>query len=196
MNGEIDIIEGVNKGTQNKASLHSGDTTCAIQSADMLGSIQDTDCQTTHGTTMDNFVGCGITSGSNAGLMDPFNAAKGGVYAMQWTDTFIKTWFFPRGSEPKSLSSSCGTPDMTEFGTPDSFFSGCDIASNFKENRLVFTTTFCGSWAGATGVYSQSCPLTVPGDEGQSCRAQVANNPQDFADGSVFPYTTAILSLT
>lgn len=181
LNGEIDIIEGVNQLTRNKASLHSGDTTCAIQSAPMLGSIASTDCQTTHNGQMDNFVGCGIDLESTASFGDPFNNGDGGVYAMQWTDDFIKTWFFPRGSEPKSLSSGCSAPDLTEFGTPDTFFSGCDIGSNFKENRLMFTTTFCGSWAGDANVYPQSCPL-IRSDAGQSCRAQVALNPDDYQD--------------
>lgn len=119
--GEIDIIEGVNELTRNKASLHSGNTACAIDNVPMQGSIASSDCQTTHNSVMDNFVGCGINSGSNAGFGDPFNTGSGGTYAMQWTDTFIKTWFFPRGSEPKSLS--CSAPDVTEFGMPDSYFS-------------------------------------------------------------------------
>jgi hypothetical protein len=187
LNGEIDIIEGVNQLTTNKASLHSGSTSCAINSAPQLGSITSTDCETIHNGNFDNFVGCGVNSGSSASFGSPFNANGGGTYAMQWTDTFIKTWFFPRGSEPKSLS--CSAPDVTEFGIPDSFFSGCDIASNFKENRLVFTTTFCGSWAGADGVYDQSgCPLTFPSTEPQfkSCRAQVATHPETFTEGYVF----------
>jgi len=134
---------------------------------------------------MDNFVGCGVQSGSQSNFGTPFNANNGGTYAMQWTDTFIKTWFFPRGSEPPSLK--CSAPDVTEFGTPDSFFSGCDIGSNFLENRLVFTTTFCGSWAGANGIYSSSCPLTFPAGEPEwkSCKAQVATHPDTFSDGYV-----------
>ncbi|TLD37930.1 glycoside hydrolase family protein [Venturia nashicola] len=184
LNGEIDIIESVNQVTRNKASLHTGKTTCAINNIPMQGSIASRDCQTTHNGVMDNYVGCGIDSGSNAGFGDPFNAGNGGTYALQWTDTFIKTWFFPRGSEPDSFS--CSAPDVSKFGTPDSFFSGCDIASNFKDNRLVFDTTFCGSWAGADGVYNTSgCPLTFSSSEPQwkSCKAQVAAHPETFDDG-------------
>ncbi|KAE9964132.1 hypothetical protein BLS_008628 [Venturia inaequalis] len=184
LNGEIDIIENVNEITRNKVSLHTGSTACAINKVPMQGSIVASDCRTLHNGVIDNSVGCSVDSGSNADFGDPFNAGNGGTYAMQWTDTFIKTWFFPRGSEPKSLS--CSAPDVTEFGTPDSFFSGCDIASNFKEHRIVFTTTFCGSWAGADGVYSNAgCPLTFPSSEPQwkSCKAQVAAHPESYNDG-------------
>jgi hypothetical protein len=113
---------------------------------------------------------------------DNFNTNGGGVYAMQWTDTFIKTWFFPRNSIPASIA--CGSPDIADFGPPDSWFNGCDIARNFKEHRIVFTTTFCGSWAGADGVYSQTCPLALGSSEPEfkSCRQQVAQHPLTFTD--------------
>ncbi|KAE9988237.1 hypothetical protein EG327_003451 [Venturia inaequalis] len=162
LNGEIDIIENVNEITRNKVSLHTGSTACAINKVPMQGSIVASDCRTLHNGVIDNSVGCSVDSGSNADFGDPFNAGNGGTYAMQWTDTFIKTWFFPRGSEPKSLS--CSAPDVTEFGTPDSFFSGCDIASNFKEHRIVFTTTFCGSWAGADGILGGQFYQGLQGD--------------------------------
>jgi hypothetical protein len=175
----------VNQITSNKYSLHTGNTECKVSGAvTMAGTLQSPDCQTVTGTTPTNFVGCGIQSQSQTNFGSPFNANGGGTYAMQWTDTFIKVWFFPRGQEPPSVK--CGAPDVADFGIPEAYFSGCDIASNFKENRLVFDTTFCGSWAGADGNYkSAACPLTFPQGEPEwkSCKKQVAENPKTFEEG-------------
>ncbi|KAF2423697.1 hypothetical protein EJ08DRAFT_559470, partial [Tothia fuscella] len=156
-NGEIDIIEGVNMLTSNKNSLHSGNKQCTLQTGgvSMTGSVATSNCQTVASGTGQgtgvaanffDYTGCGIQSAKNDNFGTPFNAGGGGTYAMEWTDNFIKIWSFPRGYEPPSIK--CGAPDVNDFGLPDAYFSGCDIGANFKENRLVFDTTFCGTWAG------------------------------------------------
>ena len=66
---------------------------------------------------------------------------------MEWTSDHINTWFWPRGSEPSDLSDS---PDPAEWGTPTASFNGgekaatCEIDSHFRDQSIIFDTTFCG----------------------------------------------------
>jgi hypothetical protein len=104
---------------------------------------------------------------------------------MEWTDTYIKTWFFPRNNIPASIQ--CGAPDLTEFGQPVSWFNGCDIKDNFVDHRIVFTTTFCGAFAGASGVYGTEgiCQIDTTLSSNQNCVNQVATHCSDYADAYV-----------
>ncbi|KAL1306214.1 hypothetical protein AAFC00_004310 [Neodothiora populina] len=170
--GELDIIEGVNKGTNNQISAHTGDN-CSMAFTGQSGWTYTTDCAlSTGGAT-----GCGVGASQSNTYGDGFNSIGGGVYAMQWTSAFIKVWFFPRGSIPASITA--GTPDYTTFGTPTANFdgAGCDIDGHFANHRIIFDLTFCGDWAGS--VYSSSgCPLASDGSNG--CVNYVGNNPSAF----------------
>jgi hypothetical protein len=97
---------------------------------------------------------------------------------MQWTGSFIKIWFFPRGAIPQTIFTT--SPDVTRFGTPQAHFQGaCDINANFKEHRLIFDTTFCGDWAG--NVYRASgCPMYGMSDQIRACVRYVAENPRAY----------------
>jgi hypothetical protein len=171
--------------TENKMSLHSGQGTCVItdEGDKDFGSIVATDCHTLNPTTdaVENTGGCGINSGVANSFGDGFNGVNGGYYVTQWTDTFIKTWFFPRSQKPATLD--CDVPDVSTLGEPDMFFSGCDFGSKFSNQHLVFTTNFCGSWAGADGVYNAAgvnCPNYNLATPDLNCRKFVAENPSEF----------------
>ncbi|KAJ5924145.1 hypothetical protein N7466_008332 [Penicillium verhagenii] len=170
--GEIDIIEGVNLQNHNEIVMHTGGT-CALTDQGMSGIVNATGCGEALGT-----VGC-VIEGHEGSYGDSFNNQGGGIYAMEWTEEFLKIWFFPRHSIPPSLSS--GEPDVTEFGIPMALVQeGCDVANSFKEQSFVFDVTFCGDWAG--GVFGESgCPMTNP-DSFQSCTNYVAQNPDKFKD--------------
>jgi len=194
--GEIDIVEGVNSMTQNKMSLHAGNAVCTVQdslNADRgvpaLNNGQPAyDCRTMTGANViTNSVGCGIDAPSNLPntFGDGFNSVNGGYYATQWTSTFIKVWFWPRGREPETLH--CDVPNVAEFGTPLAFFQGdCDFGNRFQNQHLVFSTNFCGSWAGAVGVYDQEyskgCPNYGLATPDLSCRREVATNPGRYTN--------------
>ncbi|PYH70200.1 putative GPI anchored endo-1,3(4)-beta-glucanase, partial [Aspergillus vadensis CBS 113365] len=171
--GEIDIIEGVNKNEANEIVLHTSGT-CQISSQKMTGTLSSTECGEDSGTT-----GC-VVEGTQGSSGTPFNENGGGVYAMQWTEEFLKFWFFPRGSIPTSITK--GDPDVTAFGTPMAHMQGsCSIAEHFKAQQFIFDTTFCGDWAG--GVYSTSgCPVSDSSSSFKSCVAYVAENPAAFAE--------------
>ena len=123
--GEIDIIEGVNLQTTNRMTLHT-DPGC---------SISGSNCNEGAGKE-----GCHQDSSSM-----PFGKG-GGIYAMEWTSSAIKFFYFPSGSS--DIDSNA--PDPSSWSPAATFPAGpgCSIADNFKNHQIVFDTTFCGEWAG------------------------------------------------
>ncbi|GFF44759.1 probable endo-1,3(4)-beta-glucanase NFIA_089530 [Aspergillus udagawae] len=172
--GEIDIIEGVNLQKANEIVLHTSGTCDVSGSNDMTGTLSSSQCGEASGT-----IGC-VVKGTNGSSGDPFNEAGGGVYAMEWTDAFIKIWFFARSQIPASLSS--GNPDTSSFGTPMAHLQGsCDFAERFKAQKFIIDTTFCGDWAG--NVFGESgCPMSDSSSPMQSCVNYVAQNPAAFKE--------------
>ncbi|KAH6619831.1 glycoside hydrolase family 16 protein [Chaetomium sp. MPI-SDFR-AT-0129] len=185
--GEIDIIEGVNNQPSNTVSLHTAPG-CTVTNVGSLTSTKlvSTDCQGSAGCSQDTH------PDNNYGTA--FNAAGGGVYALEWTDDAIKAWFFPRGSDtatrlsspaasssfPSNSSSSAATPDPSTFGTPLAVFIGganCPIAEHFSNHNLVFDTTFCGDWAGKMWGADQTCAALAG-----TCEEYVGANPEAFSD--------------
>ncbi|PWY74332.1 hypothetical protein BO70DRAFT_296781, partial [Aspergillus heteromorphus CBS 117.55] len=169
--GEIDIIEGVNKNEANEIVLHTSGT-CDISSQTMTGTLSTTQCGEDAGTG-----GC-VVKGTEGSSGTEFNENGGGVYAMEWTNEYLKFWFFARDAIPASITD--GTPNITAFGTPMAHMQGsCDFSERFKAQRFIFDTTFCGDWAG--GVYSTSgCPVSDSSSSFKSCVAYVAENPTAF----------------
>lgn len=173
-NGEIDIIEGVNKNNGNEVVLHTSGS-CAVSNQDMSGNLTSTECGEASGT-----IGC-VVKGANGTTGTPFNEKGGGVYAMERSTEFIKIWYFPRDSIPESLIR--GQPDTASFGTPMAHLQGdCDFAKRFTSQKLVFNTDFCGDWAG--GIYGKDgqCPMSDPSDTFKSCKTFVAKNPEEFKE--------------
>ncbi|KAJ5856655.1 uncharacterized protein N7529_010599 [Penicillium soppii] len=170
--GEIDIIEGVNLQDHNEIVMHTAGT-CSLTDTDMTGTVNATGCGEDLGT-----VGC-VIEGHKGSYGTSFNGQGGGVYAMEWTDDYLKIWYFPRSSIPASIKS--GKPDVTQFGTPMALVQeSCDVANAFKSQSFIFDVTFCGDWAG--GVFGNSgCPATNA-DSFQSCHNYVANHPAVFKE--------------
>ncbi|KAL4819584.1 endo-1,3(4)-beta-glucanase xgeA [Aspergillus spinulosporus] len=167
--GEIDIIEGVNKHEANKIVLHTSDTCDVGGGYEMTGNMTSSECGEPSGT-----IGC-VVQGQQGSSGDPFNEQGGGVYAMEWQEKYLKIWYFPRSSIPESLTA--GTPDVSSFGTPMAHLQGsCNFKERFTHQKLILDTTFCGDWAG--GVFGDSgCPVSDPSDPMLSCKNYVAENP-------------------
>jgi hypothetical protein len=170
--GEIDIIEGVNLQDHNEIVMHTAGT-CSLTDTDMTGTVNATGCGEDLGT-----VGC-VIEGHKGSYGTSFNGQGGGVYAMEWTNDYLKIWYFPRSSIPASITS--GKPDVTQFGTPMALVKeSCDVANAFKSQSFIFDVTFCGDWAG--GVFGNSgCPAT-DADPVKSCHNYVANHPAVFEE--------------
>jgi len=165
--GEIDIIEGVNKLTVDQSTLHTN-TGCVMTSENsslFTGKWASKNCLGNNG--------CGIVGSANS-YGAPFNAAGGGVYVCEWTDTFIRMFFFPRTNIPADLNG--GSPNPSNWGLPFAHFTlGAECpASHFKDHTMVINLTFCGDWSGA--VFGGQCPGMG------ACNDYVKNNPQAFME--------------
>ncbi|RDL31760.1 uncharacterized protein BP5553_09162 [Venustampulla echinocandica] len=169
--GEIDIIEGVNSVASNTMSLHTS-AGCTIPGTSQLGSSIGTDCD---GNSNDN-AGCGSTAAGSNTYGAGFNANGGGVYAMEWTSSHIRVWFFRRNNIPSDIVN--GRPDPSDWGMPQANFQGdCKIDRHFKDHSIIFDTTFCGDWAGNTWNADDTCS-----DQASTCSGYVAANPRAFRD--------------
>ncbi|CZT52968.1 related to mixed-linked glucanase precursor MLG1 [Rhynchosporium secalis] len=170
-NGEIDILEGVNDDTTNHITLHTSPG-CNLNST---GALPSSTLSTPNCNAGGAGEGCSLKTTNKQAYGTAFNAAGGGVYAMEWTSAAIKVFFFARNSIPADIIS--GNPDPSTWGAPVGSFSGsgCSIDSHFKDHQIVFNTSLCGVWAGKVWK-DGSCAALAP-----TCEAYVAANPQAFA---------------
>ncbi|KAJ9605036.1 hypothetical protein H2200_010425 [Cladophialophora chaetospira] len=176
--GEIDIIEGANNQATDLTSAHVAQTCVISQSPlEMSGNSNGNNCQYDVSTGA-NAQGCGAFSKSSVSYGAGFNANKGGVYAMEWKSEAIKIWFFPRGSIPSDITS--GKPNPSGWGIPDSLFNGpgCNIDANFKNNRIIFDTTFCGDFGDATWTGGGCAAI----ESQPKCSVFVGSHPEQFTE--------------
>ncbi|KAL7950179.1 hypothetical protein V8C42DRAFT_341040 [Trichoderma barbatum] len=174
--GEIDIIEGVNTAHTNIISAHTADG--CTQGTDIGGLYSGEQINTQCAVGTDN-IGCGFhPSGEDTSSYgDGFNAAHGGVYAMEWDSVHIRIWHFPRGLIPRDIVRKQPKPD--NWGQPIAIFGGsdCEVNKYFKHMRLVLNINFCGDYGDAVWGKSDQCNDFAP-----TCDEYVANNPEAFAN--------------
>jgi len=186
--GEYDIIEGEHKTQQVMTSLHTA------KHCDQSGVVAGRDFSRTwrqgrKGIAADN---CSVTAedqlhnqgcsqnGPAGSMGAAFNARGGGTYAGEWDPVarHIRTWFWPRGSEPPDLVAL--KPRPYSWGTPYSFFSldprRCS-QQHFVDMRLIFDMTFCGELGGPT--WQRECPEEA---EHMTCEEFVANHPEKLTE--------------
>lgn len=168
MGGEIDIVEGVNNGNKNQMTLHTAPG-CSISGGGFAGNVLQQSCN-----AFENYnTGCGIQDTSTKSYGKGFNKAGGGVYATLWNDDGISIWFFSRENGiPADIDAKA--PNPAGWGKPRAHFAndGCDTDDYFGSQTIVFDTTLCGDWAGAT-YQSGGCPGTC---------SQRVMNPANFND--------------
>jgi len=163
-------MEAVNQATTgNLMTLHSTDGCQMDVKRQETASVLTTNCF--NGT--DNNAGCGV-QGPASSFGPTFNAAGGGVMAMELRSAGIRMWQFGRSSIPADVTA--GTPDPSTWGTALADFpsTSCDIASHFNNQSIIIDIDLCGTFAGVTSIYNteDSCPGT--------CTDYVANNPSAF----------------
>ncbi|KAK7527798.1 concanavalin A-like lectin/glucanase domain-containing protein [Phyllosticta citriasiana] len=167
--GEIDIIEGVNANQNNTNKIYTANKGCSITGKGQSAVADAFDCSQ----------GCGSRSTNPYSYGAGFSMISGGVYAMEWTSDYIRVWFFDRSNIPRSISA--GQPDSSDFGVPMSNFQGaCDIDRYFRNHKIVFDITFCGTWGGQAYNESSTCPQTPGYGAWDSCKFFVAGNPSAF----------------
>jgi len=179
--GEIDIVEGINTNTMDQTTLHSnkgcdmsGESSDLFTGSWALGKdgMPSTDCAVGAPHEFNN-QGCGIIA-TEGSFGTPFNTQHGGVFVLEWTDDFIRTFFFPRSSIPTDITS--GKPDPTSWGKPFAYFTlgqNCPHA-HFARLTMVINLTFCGDWAGQH--WAEQCPGLG------TCKAFVQNTPDKFSE--------------
>ncbi|KAI9720052.1 MAG: hypothetical protein M1812_003179 [Candelaria pacifica] len=169
--GEIDILEGVNSQTKNGMTLHTSPGCSITNNGGFSGNMTTNNCD----TNVAGNAGCEIAALDSRTYGKGFNSNGGGVYATEWTSNAISIWFFCRGSIPLDVSS--GAPVPSGWGKPVAQFQGdCAIDTYFKDQQIIFDTTFCGDWAGNSW-NSSTCSSLAP-----TCQAYVQNNPSAFND--------------
>lgn len=171
--GEIDIIEGVHNSQANSVTLHTSPS-CQVSNHGAMASTKfvDSNC---HSTT-----GCGQATSGNQNYGDGFNDNNGGVYAMDWTDSFMAVWYFPRHRIPQDIQNGTPDPNPDNWGPPLARFSSagsCDLNNHFKDNQIVFNIDFCGDWAGKVWDLNPECSALA-----STCDQYVANNPEAFSN--------------
>ena len=172
LHGEIDIIEGVDLQTADMTTLHT------LRGCDFTHAPRDYSGYPHRQKNCDHSIngnaGCSISPNTPNSYGAPFNQAKGGLYAMEWTQNGIKTWFWSEGSIPPNAMSNYPNPNT--WGTPYAHFPFGQFcpSSFFKNHRVIFDLTFCGDWDGS--VFRSHCP--GKGD----CVNYVKNNPTAFSE--------------
>lgn len=133
--GEIDIIEGVNDGTNNALTLHTSDD-CSIQDdGSFTGTVSTPNCYINAPGQSTN-AGCDIQDQDTQSYGAGFNVIGGGIIATEWTSSDISIWFFPRGTTPADITA--GDPDPSSWTAPVARFQwGCDIDSHFQNQQIV-----------------------------------------------------------
>jgi hypothetical protein len=173
-NGEIDVMEQVNKATGgNQITLHTTNGCSMSVKRKEEAKVLTKNCY--NGT--DDNAGCGV-QGKPSTFGPDFNSAGGGIYALEWRNAGIRMWFFPRSDIPVSLLSNSSTnPDPSTWPTPLADFpsTDCNIGNHFRNASIIANIDLCGTWAGLPKYYSQadSCP--------GNCTDFVAMNPTAFA---------------
>ncbi|KAI5114680.1 hypothetical protein M0805_001573, partial [Coniferiporia weirii] len=123
--------------------------------------------------------GCAVQNNKANNYGPAFNAAGGGWYAMERTNSFIRVFFWSRDdpSVPSGVSSGAETIDTDNWGEPYALFPNtqCDPASHFGPNNIIINLTFCGYWAGQDSIFNGA---GCPGD----CVDYVNNNPSAFVN--------------
>jgi len=135
-NGEFDMFEIVNAGTESKTSIHTSKG-----------------CEMPQVPGIDNggrgWTGPGDSGNDGAGVFgnsagSALNNMGGGIYAVHWTSAGLAMYFFPRNKVPSNMD------DPSTWGAPWRLFPfgpKCP-SSHFGHMKVTFDLTFCGDWAG------------------------------------------------
>ncbi|TRM66550.1 glycoside hydrolase family 16 protein [Schizophyllum amplum] len=171
--GEVDILEGVNDVIPNAATLHTSPGCTMPMVREQLGAATQPDCD----TAVNGNAGCGVKFSDQTSFGPALNAQGGGWYALERTDSFMKVWYWPRGSPnvPVGIADRNADINTDNWGTPQAFFPGdtCNIAEYFDAHNIIINLTLCGDWAGAT--------FNTNGCAG-SCVDLANNNPGAFTE--------------
>lgn len=198
-NGEIDIIEVVNGGSQNSMTLHTSagcvvdnatTTTTTMDGDGMQGTLVTGDCDV-DATNQAQNAGCSVLAppagvrASGAGSMyatagPGYNAAGGGVWATSFGPSGVTIWYHPRSAIPADISAGRPDPSLWNGTAPVAVFggAGCDFGAHFAAQQVVVNTDFCGAWAGSGEAWEGSGCAARTGMA--TCEEFVAARPEEL----------------
>ena len=172
-NGEMDIYEGWNLHEYNKITAHTSEEdagACNLASSGFSGTASTTNCDVYSNEYFNQ--GCSTTETNGQ-----WGKSTGGIYAMEWTDDFIKVWSWGSNA-PADVTS--GTPQPTTWGTPHFALtkSTCDIEKSFNTMKLVLNINLCGDAPSGNWV-GDGCKSVT---QKNTCQEYVAQSPTKFID--------------
>ncbi|KAK1654328.1 hypothetical protein BDP81DRAFT_307603 [Colletotrichum phormii] len=177
-NGELDFFEGWNNAAANKPAAHTYLTSeqgqCIISETGQTAKVNTVNCDQQAPGQYTN-EGCTTTATS----ADPWGSSDGGIYAVEWTDDYIKFFAWTHSAAPKNIGSD--SPDTSSWGTPSMLIANdkCNINSHFADQRLVLNIDFCGVLAGNEYIWKDQCAAST----GHAvCSSYVAANPGAYKD--------------
>ncbi|KAJ0163807.1 Endo-1,3(4)-beta-glucanase, partial [Colletotrichum tanaceti] len=176
--GELDWFEGWNNAAANKPAAHTYHSSeqgqCIITEVGQTSKVNTPNCDQWAPGQYQN-EGCTTTATS----ADPWGSSDGGIYAVEWTDDYIKFFSWTYGAAPKDIGSD--SPDTSSWGTPSMLISNdkCNINSHFSDQKLVINIDFCGVLAGNEYIWKDQCAAST----GHAvCSTYVAQNPSAYKD--------------
>ncbi|KAI0092215.1 concanavalin A-like lectin/glucanase domain-containing protein [Irpex rosettiformis] len=151
--GEIDIVEGINKMTANQMALHASAGCNAATGTNAINQPSITNCNATSKS------GCTVPEKQPNSYGESFASAGGGVWATQFDVSGIYIWFWSRANVPKSITTATNSIDISSWGNPSAAFpsSSCNIPQIFGPQQLIVDITLCGAWAGMSSLFGPSC---------------------------------------
>jgi len=177
LNGEMDIIEGSNNVEVNLMTLHTGSSCDASNNqftghwATGPGGAPATNCWW-HAPHQFENQGCSIYGGPYGRSL---NNMGGGVYALEWTDNFLRVFFFPDNRLPADLMSDHPTPNSWGLPLANLQLSAeCRQRNPIRDMNMVINIAFCGDYAGK--LFPSQCPSLG------NCNTFVQRNPHAFLD--------------
>ncbi|KAG5637032.1 hypothetical protein H0H81_006027 [Sphagnurus paluster] len=123
--------------------------------------------------------GCGSSFSKANSYGAGFNKVGGGWFVLERSAARgINVWFWARNDPSVPLAVSQGTKSIypdDSWGRPEARFAPdtCAHSTYFDKHVMIFDTTFCGDWAGAT-FNSAGCP--------GNCNNYVNTNPDKFKE--------------
>jgi hypothetical protein len=88
---------------------------CTINPQNIWATLMRNDCNAGD-SSADPDLGCSMQGINSNSFGTNFNAIGGGVWAVEWTSSWISIWFFQRGNVPANLKSA--SPDPSTWTKP------------------------------------------------------------------------------
>ncbi|EMD34578.1 glycoside hydrolase family 16 protein [Gelatoporia subvermispora B] len=177
VNGELDILEGVNSLSPSYTTLHTPGSCTLSATRSQTGTAVYNNCSSSAAQASGNN-GCSVSSTTSNSFGPTFNSNGGGWYVVERNPTSISVWFWARNDKtvPATVSSGASSISTTGWKTPLAYFpssSTCNLSANLKNHNIIINTMLCGSWAGSRYAAS-GCP--------SDCISYVNANPSAFVN--------------